>query len=340
MAGVCIDRLKWSLERDDEGHRTYAISWLIRTALEDGPHAALNAGGLPSIGSFWAFGGDTDIWAFCRPNAKVRPRDPRDGEKSLWWVVDQTFSTRPLNRCEDEGVEDPLLEPQGVRGSFGTRNIEATEGKDGNPLANSAGQPLKGAIVEFEESSPSVEISQNVAVLGLNEFMKFVKHVNDRALWGLPKRSILLSTITWERKLYGTCDFYFTRNFSFKILTKKDDDGNLVSGWDRYAPDHGTAALGRWTKDDEENDVWTKEEEKPPQRYKDLHDENTSVFLDGTGHPLFSDDPTTMNEKMADARAGIPGAALDAFKDARIEIAYYEEANMLELGIPTNMSYT
>ena len=62
----------WSAQRDDDGHRTYMITFRVEgspgtspTQIDgDGPEQVTNASGLPKVGDAWSYGTDNDPWAF------------------------------------------------------------------------------------------------------------------------------------------------------------------------------------------------------------------------------------------------------------------------------------
>ncbi len=102
----------WGGSRNAEGQRTFNVSHKIHaTSVADGPQTVLNTPGLPIIGSPWNYGNDFDAWAFCTPQMGISIYQPKEGHPNHWWKVTNTFSTAPQNRCQDESIEDPLLEP-------------------------------------------------------------------------------------------------------------------------------------------------------------------------------------------------------------------------------------
>ncbi len=159
----------WDGGRDDQGFREFNITNLVKTTdVMDGPYTVMGAAGLPLIGSTWNFGNDVDVWAFCQPYMKVsRHKQIPEGEKGLLWEVSQKFSTKPISRCQDTVVEDPLLEPQKVSGNFGKYTIEAVYDRFGNLIKSSSHEQIQGRQVEFDNNKPSVVVQQNVASLGL-----------------------------------------------------------------------------------------------------------------------------------------------------------------------------
>lgn len=238
-------------ERDDEGYRTYKLISRVRTnSLLDGPATVLQCAGLPQPGATWNYGNDVDTWAWCRPTASVKICTPK--EKGHEWEVTQTFSSKPLppnqQRCNNTPIEDPLLEPQKISGSFNKYTEEASIDRFGNPIVNSAWEPITGPQAEFDANRTSIVIEQNVLDLQLAVIDALKNTVNDDTMWGVPRRCIKLSEVTFDRKFYGQCFPYYTRKFTFDVNIKKDPvTGVLSSGFDHDVSDKGTKMLyGHW----------------------------------------------------------------------------------------------
>ncbi|MCK9569089.1 hypothetical protein M0R72_09115 [Candidatus Pacearchaeota archaeon] len=326
----------WGGGRDDEGYREYKVTHLVKTtSADDGPTTVMFASGLPQIGALWQFGNDNDQWAFCYPWMNITPHDPKEGEKHLWWMVEQKFSTKPLNRCQDTQIEDPLLEPQKVSGSFVKYSREAWIDRNGNLLKNTAHEPFRGPQVEFDCNRPTVRIEQNISSLGLATFTAMIDTVNNNTLWGLPKRCIKLSNASWQRQIHGTCDVYYTRTFDFDIRFET---------FDVTLPDEGTKVLnGHWVKDTADSNVSKyvvlalKGGGAPsytnPQhfiQYLDMHGNPGRVFLNGKGLPA---NTTTASYTPS---ATNPTTGTVASGDVYLhKFEFYGESNFLTLGIPT-----
>ncbi len=300
---------RWSVGRDDEGHREYRIVHRVRASTIDGPQVVLLTPGLPLVGSPWAFDNDFDPWAMCFPFMRIET-EVRD-EPNTIWRVEQKFSTKPLFRCQDIPIEDPLLEPADISGSFVKYTKEVTEDKDGNKIKSSSHEMIRGPQVEFDFNRSSVTISQNVSLLELDVFTPMVDTVNDAVLWGLGARQIKLSNVSWERKVLGSCGFYYTRSLEFDID---------ATTFDRNIVDEGTKVLSGhweeagWTLDNIDGGAPDKTNPQHFNRYKDRNDENSRVMLDGNGEPL--------------AVGATP---------IEIPLDYYGESNFLLLGIPTTL---
>lgn len=295
MSAIVLGRLKWSGSRDDEGHREYSLTTLVKTtSTSDGPATVMNAFGLPTPGTPWSFGNDSDWYAFCYPTLKVSPVIQR--EPNTYWTVDQKFSTKPWSECREQQIENPLLEQQKVSGSFVEFTYQTVRDRFGKLIKSSSHEIITG--IERDDARPNVTIQQNVASLGLPTIASMAQTVNDRPLWGLPARTIKLSRISWERNFYGTCYVYYTRTFEFDIKYDTWDRKDIVdAGFKKYK--------GSGSRNDPANFVVV----------KDDNDENTpeKILLDGNGDPLT--DPSSP------VYIG--------------PVQLYDESNFLLLGIPS-----
>lgn len=302
MAFVNLGRVSWGGSRDDEGYREYKVKFRLRGDDDDGPAQALLTPGLPVYGSTWNFGNDLDDWAWCRWNATMTVQV--ENEKSKFFFIEYTFSTKPTaeKACKDTQVEDPLLEPYKVSGSFVKYQEEVVSDKDGKKVLNTAFEPFKGAQAEFDANRPQVKVEQNVAALGLSTFAPMIDGLNDRAMWGLPARCIKLSNVSWEKKFYGICYAYYTRSLEFDIRypTKEILDSMATTGaggFDRFLLNEGTKVLyGKWVNGDYV--IRPVATGKPADvnnprhyvRFKDPNNENARCIIDSeTGGPWFPD---------------------------------------------------
>ena len=308
----------WSCTRDDEGHRDYRISYLVKCESTDGPNTALNCPGLPVPGSPWIVDDDIDLDAWFRQGATVTPILEKEPNK--YFEVELTASTKPPDsssgpggdekgaNCADSQQQHPLLQPAKISGGFAKTTEEATVDMYGIAIVNSAHEIMRGPQVEFDKNRPTIRIEQNVPFLDLNLIASMIDTVNDAPLWALPSRSVKLSNFSWERKFYGSCGLYYTRSFEFEIRAIIEN-GLLLGDWDRELLDEGTKCLnghwdnqtGDWHLDPIPPDGLNPAEDgtiidtNPPNpnqadpshfiRYKDRHGENARVVLDGKGAP-------------------------------------------------------
>ncbi len=340
--------------RDDEGHREYHILHQVRTTTPlqgnpltgDGPESIAGAAGLPQIGDTWSYGNDSDPWAICTPRKIIKPLDPKKGDPDQFYSVENIFSTRPLGRCQDDPIGDPLLEPQKVKGGSVRYTIEAIKDRFGNPLMSSSHEMFRGPQVEFDGGRDQVIIEQNVADLELGLITSLRNKLNDDTLWSLVARRIKLSDVSWEQLWYGVCTFYYKRIFVFDIRN------GVADHFDRDILDEGTKVLkGRWVSEAEcigtgvlGGSIWVDVEvcgaapdKTNPQhfaRYKDVYDENARVILDGKGRPA----ATVVG--FGTGEDDVPGTGTDATDDAYTHhFEYYEEGDLTQLNIPTDLDF-
>ncbi len=322
MATVLTGEYTWSCRRDEEGHRTYSLTHRVRSTTGlDGPAEVLRTPGLPQVGSVWFFFADLDVYAWCRATADVQPEVK--GERCLYWRVTQEFSTKPVpadkQRCQDFPVEDPLLEPQKVSGSFVKYTVEGQYDRFGFPIRTSAWELIKGPQNEWDRGRPQVVVEQNVAALDLALVTSMYETVNSVPMWGLLPRCLKLSEFTWERRFQGVCSVYYVRRFTFDV------DFNT---FDRDLADAGTMVIrGHW--DTDRNSPTSGQyivdsgmsEDNPAhfQRYQDPKGNPGQVILDGHGRPFDEDQVTTGT---GDDQAGVR------------HVEYYPESNFLLLGVP------
>tara|TARA_R110002020_G_scaffold12409_6_gene45507 strand:- start:13932 stop:14825 length:894 start_codon:yes stop_codon:yes gene_type:complete len=267
MACTVIGALNWTGSRSAEGVRSYKVKWLVKSnSVHDGPAQAITASGLSPIGSYWNPGNDYDVWAFCTPAISAAPLYQK--ERSYYWVVDQNFTTKPRERCQDASIENPLDEPPEISGGFSNYQKEAVKDRNDKDILTSSHEIIRGAAVEFDDNRANISITKNVLCLPLATFTDMINTVNDATMWGLPKRTIKLSNVSWSRVLYGTCAFYFTVTYDFDIDFET---------FDRTVIDEGTRVLTKGGDKNNKNDF---------EVYKDVNGENTRVFLDGAGSAL------------------------------------------------------
>lgn len=252
MSGINRGRTDWTLQRDDEGYRTYKLTSLVETSdPADGPLTVMLASGNPLPGTYWNYGNDVDPWCYCYPTASVSPF--YKGEPCQFWEIQHTFSNKPLRRCQDTSIDDPLNEPMKISGSFTRYNKDNVErDRFGNMIRSSSHEPVRG--IQKPCNSPSVMIEFNQSYLGLDIFSPMVSTVNDSDLWGLGPRKIMLANVTWSRLMFGSCSFYYNIKLEFEIRFEGWDlDDVLDKGFKvrkgQWLPPTGPWSAKVWTPD-------------------------------------------------------------------------------------------
>jgi len=350
MASVKGGPVTWRADRDDDGFRTYKVTYRVQAAVTESPAAIMMASGLPSIGETFVISGysGTDSSCWCRPEMSIKIDQERSGDPAVYYLVECTYSNKfeqgKSKRCQLTSVDDPCVEPMKVSGSFTKAQWEAKYDQNGAKLVTSANEPITGPAVTFDYARPTVRIEQNVRSLGLSTFSQMVNTVNASPLWGCPARTIRLMNAPWERKYSGLCNVFYTRTFEFEVdYCNKDSNGNVI-GWDRDIYDSGSSCLaGIWDVTDAANPKWKitgPVYSVTPSTvltisqgsfgvYKDLAGNNKRVVLDGYGRPA--------NAKIS-YKATPGGSYQDATAgpEAHKLLQFYRASNFLLLGIPTS----
>ncbi len=269
--------------RDKEGYVTYKMEFIVDHDSTDGPANIQQTPGLPVPGSFWEFQDDSDNYAFCYWANSISPMTA--GEKNTKSKIEFTFSTKPENKfCRTEQVEDPLLEPPKISGSFSKYVEEATRDRFGRPILTSSWEQIRGTQNEWDRNRLSIKIEQNVgtALQGYILPGQLIDYVNSAPLWGLPARTIKLSSAPWEAKFWGSCAEYYTRTLEFDVRCSVTDEGTLET-WDRDILDEGTKVLnGHW---DEASGAWVLDNigGAPPNPFNPTHFKRAQ---DRKGNPI------------------------------------------------------
>lgn len=366
MSATLLGQVDWSMERSNEGHRDYNITWLVTTDdPNDGPGIISITPGLPSIGSQWAFGNDGDPWALCWPNLQINPVITH--EPNYWWTVTQRFTTRPIQRCQNTSIENPLFEPYKINGNFNKRTKLIDSDYQGNPVRSSSQERLTGGVMEFDDNRPTVHISFNQLDWPGSQAVLFVDSVNDSDLWGLPPRTVKLSNVSWQRNLWGICNFYFTVNYEFELAMKEDEvnPGQFI-GWDRYVQDKGYRCLrgyspGLWevvAPDSNGNPKQPTTNSSPTNPLTGLPWVVGDIVQPGTLMDPNANDPVTgqpnyLNpENYVAYRLSQDGEITECFLDGlgrpvrdvtqakKIFVQYYPQNNLLELNIPADLNFS
>jgi hypothetical protein len=332
MAAVAEGPREYSLDIDDAGHKEYKATWLVRHLVTEGPFAVSGAAGLPLPGDPWIFRSEIDPWAWRRPQARIRPHEQREGEPVQYSTAELTYTTRPLQRCGDQTVSDPLLEPQKVSGDFERRTEEFTFDRFLVPILNTAHEPIRGPQVEWDVYYPTIEIEQNVPLLQPELLTAMAGALNDALLWGFPARCIRFVPGKWSRNYHGMCNVYYTRRLTFAVRAVVSAiTGEMESGWDRDIMDEGSKALnGRWGPDGEwrlRNINGQPPDPDNPKHFVRFHDINgnpTRCPLNGFGLPAGVEVGTGTGT----------GTFGTAFSAASIRVEALREGNFLLLGIP------
>jgi hypothetical protein len=341
MSAVNLGPISMGLARDDEGWKEYTVTYkILTTSFDDGPQTVINAPGLPTIGSTWTFGNDIDDWVWCSAATRIAPHTHHaDDGPVATWTLEQTFTNRPRWRCQDNNIENPLLEPPRISGSFVKYVEEKQKGRDGEYFKSSSHELYTGPDVEFDSNRPTISIEITRSTLPLGTISSMVDTVNDANLWGLSPRKIKLSNMSFRRMLYGICTYYYIISYEFDINFKT---------FDRIVPDVGTREINPWffaNINKETNAIWTVDDTLEKWPYKNSHGQ-TVILETYTPAKKLKDIPRAFT-KITDENGNPLGFHLldgngriftgaDGQTQGTHTLEYYPESNFLLLGIPSS----
>ncbi len=240
IVNVCT--VDWELERQEDGHRNYTLEQRIETdnynyspiqVLELATESAY-FGGIPERGDYWTFGSN-DLWAFATGEMSLEP-EFLDGDQSYFWKATSKFSTVPNDASGGGtgGAENPTLDLPKISGGAEMVRFMRSADKDGNPLVNSAHEPIIGDLVERDYSRPTVTIETNVISNPLDSAQSAVNRVNSAGMWGYGTRTVKLTDFSWEKIILTNGYVYYRVSYTFTI------DANT---WDEPIIDEGTKVL-------------------------------------------------------------------------------------------------
>lgn len=212
-------------KRDADGNRVYQASFEIELEDGEGPFSVFNLADLPQPGDAWdGLGGadEGDDNATCKQEMDVKYKEEKDKRYALATL---TWSTKgDEKRCKDEQIEDPLLVPAEIEGDGCRFAEEGQRDRFGNPIQNSAFEPIRGPNNEWDATRHTVRVKFNSPVLGIEVWGPMEDTVNDAPLWGLPARCWKLAPVKWARKFWGACEVYYPLEFEFeaRVITPPD----------------------------------------------------------------------------------------------------------------------
>jgi hypothetical protein len=228
MSASVIGIESWSSQSTNLGALRYDIAFRVETSDPlDGPTIVMNAPGLPAIGSYWDYGNDVNQWAFCSPERRVKPL--YIGERCKVWRAECIFETYnpggggfTEQRCNSTTIDNPLLEPIKVSGSFLKYTRRATRDRNNKVIKNYDHSPFKGSEVDFDTGHWTVRIGMNLSALP-SPFAPSINQLNDATLWGAAPRCVKFSGAAFTRLYYGVCTAYYFAEYDFEVNSETFD---------------------------------------------------------------------------------------------------------------------
>lgn len=356
----------WGGQIDADGHRTWEITFLTEGDAGDGPAQHVQTPGLPQPGDIWAYDNDIDIWAWFRvgpTNIRQLPPAGLGSQDHTFFEITHTASTRPPDnsgpggggggkddkgarkKCADAKIEDPLSEPPATSGSSIRYQEELSRDWRGKPLRYTSFEPIRGAQATFDRHRDQVIVEQNMLNLDYELVRSCMDKLNDAPLWNLPARCWKLSDWSWQRKLYGTCNFYYTRRLTFEsnveevnALSPIRDDALIAAHivsfggrywlplWDHLVTEESNRVLnGHWNKVDK---TW-------------VLDNIAGAVPDPTkvNHYINAFDPQLQPCRVMLSRTNLGQPVAFGNEDDRniLFLEGYATTNMFQLNLPTNL---
>lgn len=340
--------MDWSVDVDDDGNRTYTAEILVDLeSYSLGPAAALQIPGMPLPGSFWAVGGDIDVYAKWRWGGSVRKHDAPAGEPTNLYIVTKKASTKAEKRDHSgnpnggNGQQNPLDVKDQISGSSVKYQEEDPVAVTGYDIKTRVGELVRGPTVEWDKSRFTISYEQKRQNVEGGLCISLLDNLNDRPMWGFPARSVKLSSFGFDRLYYNDTYVYYSRKFEFEIRTRKNTGetrdtrvatGALVGDWDRWIREEGTMVwMGKWNKTTFTY-VRTTVAGLPipvPIRFVDIHDQPARTLLKD-GLP-FVPNPANLNYKPDLILATGDPTEIASYPSGGPPVKHYEEANLLGL---------
>ena len=217
MSAVSVRAVDVVYSRDDEGVRTYVVTYeVITDSLSDHAQIAwLAVANQAPFGTPYLFGNDSDPWCFARWPSAARLRSVDKSRRV--WRVDLAFTNRPVGKsCSQSEIDNPLSQPPKIGGSYLSRTKAATQDRFGAPITNSSDEPVVPAP-EIDDPRDTVTIEVNTASIDLALRSRFRNKCNAAVLWGLPARTVRLGQWSYSLEYYGSCTRYVANKLEFEI---------------------------------------------------------------------------------------------------------------------------
>lgn len=248
--------LSTKMSVDEKLNRTYTSKYQVpEVPLWASPLEVMNATGIPNYLSYYSWGSDFDLYAGFK-SLEVDPKEDTSTTvsgartRTRNWEVTFIHSTDYSgNHDQNSPKGDPTFEPAQVSGSYVNRNITAVKDKDGNPIINTAGDPIN-PMFQINDPLDSLNITFNTATLSLSTRASAKGRVNSASLWGLGPRQILLNSWKYSVK-WVTGYAYIVNNLEFLINTEqfvydfanRGGGTETLNGYWKIAPNRGYSEL-------------------------------------------------------------------------------------------------
>ena len=205
MAVTAVNAISSTLKITDDRERQYTVLYEVLTdSRTDGPKTVASAGGLPSPGTSYSYGDESDVDALCIGAAgDIGCRDL--GESRKVWVVPVLFGTAGITGgSNSDGSSGPqqIDGPWVVSGDTVGRMVAKLSDLDNVPLCNSVGERFIPAP-EAQLNMATVKLSRKTSSLSFVDWLTTVDAINSTAFWGQPAFTWKCLRWTWSVQWRG-----------------------------------------------------------------------------------------------------------------------------------------
>lgn len=213
MSVTAILPLAAESDADDEGNRSYTVVYAVWTSdPTDGPILVRSALGL-TYQSSYAFYGESDPGAYFSRVKSVRKNgESQEGRKE--WRATVEYSTKAKKRCDEQQIDDPLLQPEKRSGTFVQAQVPLIKDIFGNAYTNSALHPYFDVLKD--DSRPTLVVSKNFPLSHVGTLLSYKDAVNTDTFYGKPKRTWKVQRCSWEEVFLGSCQPYAACTLEFE----------------------------------------------------------------------------------------------------------------------------
>jgi hypothetical protein len=230
--------------KDGDGHRNYTVKYRVLTnSRNDGPSTVLAYASLPTVGSTYSNGTETDTAAFFDgAGAEYQGEE----ESAMVWLVTARFATsKGSTRDPETPPDDPLTEPPiietvsstGKKAILREINQGAPEGATGSGrlIASSAGEPYD-PVQEVDDTRYSIRIVKNQSDINLPLYALFKDSINQDEFFGCPPFTVKVQVPGTIQRLFRAADQapYYRVTWEFAVN---------MDGWDIDLYDYGMYKL-------------------------------------------------------------------------------------------------
>lgn len=201
-----------TLDRYDHEAREYTAHYLIDGVdPTEGGTTILLASGMPSLGTSYSAGSESDTYAVAVGYSGVQPVN-WDASREVW-QASVKYSTDPnKQRRQSQNEDNPINKAPIISGSGHRRRMPAHSVREndqvGGFVQNTAGGHFRDEDVEVDVSSPLLRITKNYATLDLDTLMDYTDSVNS-ALWmNGAARTWKMDPPQWRKVYWGTTAYY------------------------------------------------------------------------------------------------------------------------------------